>query len=712
MRILRNLCFAALALSGVTAVQAQTWSFDATEWGISCGTADIDGSANTIKSTGYQWGCLGIKYTGTKTVNTAAHNLVITGKNLQKGTSNPNIDKFCIGSDSMSVLSSRQAVTSVNDKNTLIVFNVSSLLTAGSASSYEADGTIQIRYMNFYLQEAKINDLDVSLTVDNVQFLTDAQLTALQDSLNNIVTNEYSWNATKWSGGDFGTVIQDASTNSLNIDSYDATNGASIYFGDNTGTKDFTVSSGNTYLYIKGSNLGETTLDYMNIGGSEAFSDPITGTLSADSTSAAINLGDVFEAAKDNIVEGMLHFRELTLRTLAPTNGTKGRITSISFITPTLYNKYVADENAQDFTFKAPEWKQTCGTIEIDTAANKITATSYNWGCVGVEFNGASLISSEKPYIVVKGKYLVPGSSNPNIYQVNLNETKTSASGLRMTVNSDSTIIYYNLGTLLNANDTLKRADNKFVLNKIGMYLQLPKNANGDSLHIAINDVKFASYSELQQMLNIKDADDFTFKAPDWKGTCGTVAVDTLNNKITASAYQWGCAGILNKDVTYSITPDKPYLVIEGTNLQQGVHNPCVYTFSIAGTDMLGGAKPLMKSIKDSTVCIVDMSSYIQKAVDMSLLSNGKLQLTSMGFYLQEAKDASATDINLTVTNIKFISQNDYDVITAIKSVNAENDANGKVYNINGQLMKTNTNSLEGLHKGIYIINGKKYIKI
>ena len=36
---------------------------------------------------------------------------------------------------------------------------------------------------------------------------------------------------------------------------------------------------------------------------------------------------------------------------------------------------------------------------------------------------------------------------------------------------------------------------------------------------------------------------------------------------------------------------------------------------------------------------------------------------------------------------------------------------NGKVYNINGQLVSEDANSFQSLPSGIYIINGKKYIK-
>ena len=44
-------------------------------------------------------------------------------------------------------------------------------------------------------------------------------------------------------------------------------------------------------------------------------------------------------------------------------------------------------------------------------------------------------------------------------------------------------------------------------------------------------------------------------------------------------------------------------------------------------------------------------------------------------------------------------------VVTASKA-NADN----KVYNMNGQVVRNNSASLEGLPKGVYIVNNKKYI--
>jgi hypothetical protein len=51
---------------------------------------------------------------------------------------------------------------------------------------------------------------------------------------------------------------------------------------------------------------------------------------------------------------------------------------------------------------------------------------------------------------------------------------------------------------------------------------------------------------------------------------------------------------------------------------------------------------------------------------------------------------------------------------TAIENINTDTSTNAAtsntVYNLNGQVVRTNSTSLEGLAKGIYIVNGKKYI--
>ena len=53
------------------------------------------------------------------------------------------------------------------------------------------------------------------------------------------------------------------------------------------------------------------------------------------------------------------------------------------------------------------------------------------------------------------------------------------------------------------------------------------------------------------------------------------------------------------------------------------------------------------------------------------------------------------------------------DVVTGIAGLTIDNGAQTatqKVFNLNGQMVKSNSTSLENLPKGIYIVNGKKYV--
>ena len=78
-------------------------------------------------------------------------------------------------------------------------------------------------------------------------------------------------------------------------------------------------------------------------------------------------------------------------------------------------------------------------------------------------------------------------------------------------------------------------------------------------------------------------------------------------------------------------------------------------------------------------------------------------------------QEAGAKPIMLQVVNSSNI-EGDNGETTGIEDLIIDADgqlmpANGKVYNINGQLVSEDANSFQSLPSGIYIINGKKYIK-
>lgn len=90
---------------------------------------------------------------------------------------------------------------------------------------------------------------------------------------------------------------------------------------------------------------------------------------------------------------------------------------------------------------------------------------------------------------------------------------------------------------------------------------------------------------------------------------------------------------------------------------------------------------------------------------------------TLKGFrgYLKRLDTQGAKPIMLQVVSSSNVDGNNGET-TGIEDLIIDADgqlmpANGKVYNINGQLVSENANSFQSLPSGIYIINGKKYIK-
>ena len=85
------------------------------------------------------------------------------------------------------------------------------------------------------------------------------------------------------------------------------------------------------------------------------------------------------------------------------------------------------------------------------------------------------------------------------------------------------------------------------------------------------------------------------------------------------------------------------------------------------------------------------------------------------GYLKRINNSAGAKHIMLQVVNSSNVDGNNGET-TGIEDLIIDADgqlmpANGKVYNINGQLVSEDANSFQSLPSGIYIINGKKYIK-
>lgn len=149
-----------------------------------------------------------------------------------------------------------------------------------------------------------------------------------------------------------------------------------------------------------------------------------------------------------------------------------------------------------------------------------------------------------------------------------------------------------------------------------------------------------------------------------------------------------------------------PYVTIEATKNENGKPNDwCTgngYTWASSySNDMIVKAGDGFISNKDGS---------FKNFVDKSGTLNG-----FRGYLKRLGTQAGAKPMMLQVVNSSNVDGNNGET-TGIEDLIIDADgqlmpANGKVYNINGQLVSEDANSFQSLPSGIYIINGKKYIK-
>ena len=148
-----------------------------------------------------------------------------------------------------------------------------------------------------------------------------------------------------------------------------------------------------------------------------------------------------------------------------------------------------------------------------------------------------------------------------------------------------------------------------------------------------------------------------------------------------------------------SLTQDPSQL----TNYRSGVIKENATT-STTKDEMLRFCGSLIKQTNN----VVPANSYALGSND------GKWYFTQnplpvMGFrcWIATGSEAYAKTIRF------FIDGVEEDMVTGIDNVvveNSNNEVMGTVYNLNGQVVRAGATSLEGLPKGIYIVNNKKYI--
>lgn len=159
------------------------------------------------------------------------------------------------------------------------------------------------------------------------------------------------------------------------------------------------------------------------------------------------------------------------------------------------------------------------------------------------------------------------------------------------------------------------------------------------------------------------------------------------------------------KSISTAAVADYPYVTIEATKNVNGKPD-----------DWCTGNGYTWASSYSNDMIVQEGDGFISKAgTFMNFVGESGTLKGFRGYLKRLDTQPGAKPIMLQVVNSSNID-GDNGETTGIEDLIIDADgqlmpANGKVYNINGQLVSEDANSFQSLPSGIYIINGKKYIK-
>ena len=159
------------------------------------------------------------------------------------------------------------------------------------------------------------------------------------------------------------------------------------------------------------------------------------------------------------------------------------------------------------------------------------------------------------------------------------------------------------------------------------------------------------------------------------------------------------------KSISTAAAGDYPYVTIEATKNTNGKPN-----------DWCTGNDYTWASSYSNDMTVQEGDGFISKAgTFMNFVGESGTLKGFRGYLKRLDTQPGAKPIMLQVVNSSNVD-GDNGETTGIEDLIIDADgqlmpANGKVYNINGQLVSEDANSFQSLPSGIYIINGKKYIK-
>lgn len=271
-----------------------------------------------------------------------------------------------------------------------------------------------------------------------------------------------------------------------------------------------------------------------------------------------------------------------------------------------------------------------------------------------------------------------------------LDETATSIDYINKQVDQDNSYPM-RLGRTLQAN-----VWNSFIL-PVSLTAQQVKIAFGDNTKLSVKD------SEPQENANIIE-----FKSVNLNVADNTIVLDAGTPYIIKPSIEpREEAGTFTAVDGSEMKLNEKHYLINQVTLKTALTSPDVvsnvYTCGNAGDLTFNGTYTTQENK------IPDGSYLLSGGQWYHMTLNGGKVAKVQGFrtWLEPVNAPSNVNVQFSIDGVI-----DGDTTNSIEGI--ENDinskANNKVYNMNGQLVRNGSTSLEGLPKGVYIVNNKKYI--
>lgn len=475
----------------------------------------------------------------------------------------------------------------------------------------------------------------------------------------------------------------------------------------NTATKGGYRIKSITITYEEGPSKTPTTLDFGFTTKTANINEPFTATATLKANDADLAGKITYESSNKDCA------------TVEPTTG---KVTPLAIGTATITATYAGDD-----TYAKAEASYTVKVVD----PNALKAT--------FDFSDCTKYGYQKPESNSKRTELEIGdvikSSPITITVIGEGNTKNGFGTTYLGVYQGGVLkIEIEKGYVLNEvsferrgnNNTLKINDNKegepWTGEASSVTLSVPEDARGTQ--VTSITIKYSKTAVSTPLTLDENADDTNTKIEANKGK--TVDV-TLTRSLKAGAWNTIC-------LPFDVTAEQVESILKATGNVKEFDKDDKATATIyfkPATEIKAGVPYLIKptedakvlNFKDVTINNVDELNRINgndycicgvfgkytmntNGTELFLNAAGKFvapavgKETMKGFraYFNVPLNVSAAAININIDG----------ETTGINSIETNATVNGKVYNLNGQYVG---NSLNGLKKGIYVVNGKKVIK-